>query len=144
VGPWFGTFFWLFGTISLVLVAMGILDYVARLIADVLKTVYLKDNEKWSESRIYFIGVWAMVVLGSLILLSGFDQPLILLVIAACLNGGVMFVYSILLIQLNRKALPDAIKVKGVRLGVLCFAVLFYGYFAGRLAIEQVRQLAGG
>ena len=67
-----------------------------------------------------------------------------LLVIAACINGGVMFVYSILLIQLNRKALPDAIKVKSYRLGALCFAVLFYGYFAGRLAIEQINSLAGG
>ena len=31
VGPWFGTFFWIFGTISLVLVALGVVDYVARL-----------------------------------------------------------------------------------------------------------------
>ena len=35
-----------------------------------------------------------------MILLSGFNQPLLLLTIAACLNGMVMFVYSILLIQL--------------------------------------------
>ena len=32
VGPWFGTFFWLFGSISLVLVALGVVDYVARLV----------------------------------------------------------------------------------------------------------------
>ena len=28
VAPWFGTFFWIFGSISLVLVALGVVDYV--------------------------------------------------------------------------------------------------------------------
>jgi hypothetical protein len=144
VGPWFGTFFWIFGVLSLFLVALGIVDYVARLIADVLKTGYLKESLKWTESRIYFTVVWSYVVVGSLILLSGFDAPLILLVIAACLNGGVMFIYSILLIKLNRQSLPDAIKVKGVRLGALAFAVLFYGFFAGWLIVVQVGNVLGG
>src|SRR3954454_22648674 len=31
VGPWFGTLFWTFGSISLVLVALGVVDYVARI-----------------------------------------------------------------------------------------------------------------
>ena len=141
VGAWFGTFFWIFGCLSLVLVAMGVLDYVARLIADVLKTVYLTESQKWSESRIYFIVVWAMVVLGSTILLSGLDAPVVLLVIAACLNGMVMFIYSILLIQLNRKALPDSIKTTGVRLGIMYFAVVFYGFFAGWFVLTQIQTL---
>ena len=55
VGPWFGTFFWIFGSISLVLVALGVVDYVARLCADVLKTLHLRDNERWSESKIYAV-----------------------------------------------------------------------------------------
>ena len=49
----------------------------------------------------------------------GFDQPLVLLVLSACLNGIVMFIYSILLIKLNRTGLPPAIRVRGLRLGVL-------------------------
>ena len=144
VAPWFGTFFWIFGALSLVLVALGVLDYVARLVADVLKTVYLQQSQRWTESRIYFLVVWSMITVGSLILLSGFNQPLILLVLSACLNGMVMFVYSILLIQLNRKGLPEAIKVKGLRLGMLGFAVLFYGFFAGWLIIVQVQSYFSG
>lgn len=144
VAPWFGTFFWVFGSLSLILVALGVLDYVSRLVADVLKTVYLQHNQRWTESRIYFFVVWSMIVVGSIILLSGFNQPLILLVLSACLNGIVMFIYSILLIQLNRKGLPEAIKVKGFRLGVLCFAVVFYGFFAGWLIIAQVQSYTSG
>lgn len=140
VGPWFGTFFWVFGAISLVLCAMGVLDYVSRIVADVIKTVYARDSQRWTESRLYFVVVWATVAAGSIILLSGFSQPLVLLVIAACLNGAVMFVYSILLIQLNRRGLPPAIRVRGVRLAMLVFATLFYGFFAGWLVVVQVQS----
>jgi hypothetical protein len=141
VGPWFGTFFWIFGTISLVLVALGVVDYVSRLSADVLKTLHLRDNEKWSESKLYTTIVWAMCLVGCAILASGFDQPLVLLVLSACLNGIVMFIYSILLIKLNRSGLPPAIRVSGVRLGALVFAVMFYGFFAGWYVITQIGEL---
>jgi hypothetical protein len=140
VAPWFGSFFWIFGSLSLVLVALGVIDYIARIVADVVKTVYLQDSGRWTESRMYFLVVWCTIAAGSIILLSGLNQPLILLVIAACLNGGVMFVYSILLIQLNRRALPPALRVRGLRLGMLIFATAFYGYFAGWLVLVQVRS----
>ncbi|MGH9370712.1 MAG: Nramp family divalent metal transporter, partial [Vicinamibacterales bacterium] len=74
----------------------------------------------------------------------GFDQPLILLVVAACLNGMVMFVYSFLLIQLNRRALPTALRVRGLRLGMLIFATMFYGFFAGWLVVVQVQSYLSG
>ena len=123
------------------LVALGVVDYVSRLSADVLKTLHLRDNERWSESKIYTTIVWTMCLVGCAVLLSGFDQPLVLLVLSACLNGIVMFIYSILLIKLNRKGLPAAIRVRGFRLGALCFAVLFYGFFAGWYVVVQVGEL---
>ena len=140
VAPWFGTFFWVFGAVSLILVALGVLDYISRIVADVLKTVYLASSRRWTESRLYFASVWSTVIAGSIILLSGVNQPLLLLVIAACLNGMVMFVYAILLIQLNRRGLPPALRVRGLRLWMLVFATLFYGYFAGWLVIVQVQS----
>ncbi len=140
VAPWFGTFFWVFGSLSMILVALGTIDYIARIVADVLKTVYLQRSQRWTESRIYFVVAWGTIAAGSVILLSGFNQPLLLLVVAACLNGMVMFVYSILLIQLNLRGLPPAIRVSGVRLGMLVFATLFYGFFAGWLVLVQVQS----
>jgi hypothetical protein len=55
-----------------------------------------------------------------------------------------MFVYSILLIKLNRRGLPPAIRVRGLRLGMLYFATIFYGFFAGWLVIVQVQSYLGG
>lgn len=141
VGPWFGTLFWVIGGAGLLLTALANVDYVSRIIADVLKTVYLTDSTRWTESRLYFVFVWSMVGIGSLILMAGFSQPLALLVVSSALSGVVMFVYSVLLIRLNRRALPQAIRLRGLRLGVMIFAVLFYGYFSARLLIEYGGKL---
>jgi hypothetical protein len=138
VGGWFGNFFWIFGFLSLLLTALAIIDNISRLVADALKTVYLA-NSNISESRLYFIVVWGMIAVGTAILLAGLDTPLFLLVLSSCLNGFVMILYIILLMVLNRGGLPDAIKLKGVRLGMMVVCLLFFGFFAGWLIIAQVQ-----
>jgi hypothetical protein len=90
---------------------------------------------------LYFVVVWTTVVAGSTILLSGVEQPLLLLMTAACLNGLVMVVYSVLLIQLNRRGLPGPLRVRGVRLAMLVFATAFYGFFGGWLIVVQMGSL---
>ena len=138
------TIFWLTGTIVLFSTNLAVLDMVGRVTADVLKTGALRESSRWSESRIYFLVVWLEILFGSAILLSGLeDEPLILLVIASSLNGIVMFVYSALLIRLNRGTLPRAIGLKGGRLLALGWAVLFYGGFSLFTVYDQFGQLFG-
>ena len=143
VAPWFGKFFWVFGSMSLVLVALGTVDYIARIVADILRTVYLQGHQRWTESRLYFAAVWGGVATGSVILLSGIQQPLVLLMTAACLNGLVMVVYCVLLIQLNRRGLPPPLRIRGLRLVMLVVATAFYGFFGGWLIVAQVRTFFG-
>ena len=64
------------------------------------------------------------------------EQPLVLLVIGSAFSAIVMFIYSILLIVLNRGNLPQAIKLRGYRLAIMCFAVVWFGYFSTRVIIE--------
>jgi hypothetical protein len=142
-GAWLGTVFWLIGTVVLYSTNLAVLDMVGRVTADVLKTGPLANNDKWSESRLYFVTVWAEILFGSVILLSGLDQPLVLLVIASSLNGLVMFIYSCLLIQLNRGTLPREIGLKGGRLVAIMWAVLFYGFFSAVLLWDQAQMLFG-
>ena len=140
-GDWLGTMFWLIGTVVLFSTNLAVLDIVGRVTADVLKTGPLAASTKWSESRLYFTVVWLEIAFGSAILLSGVDQPLLLLVIASSLNGLVMFVYSVLLIQLNRGMLPREIGLGGGRLVAICWAVLFYGFFSVILLWDQIGNL---
>src|SRR4029450_9873421 len=86
VGSWFGYLFWIIGATSQFAAALGIVDYTCRLVADVLKVSYLRDNDTWSESRIYFTLVWLLVVWSAIILLTIQSQPLILLIISASIG----------------------------------------------------------
>jgi len=140
-GAWLGTTFWLIGSIVLFSTNLAVLDMVGRVTADVLKTGPLRESATWSESRLYFATVWLEIAFGSIILLSGVTQPIVLLVIASSLNGLVMFVYSVLLIRLNRGVLPREIGLKGGRLAAIGWAVLFYGGFSLVLLIDQAKML---
>lgn len=141
VGPWVGQAFWLTGMVVLLSTNLTVLDMIGRIVADIAKTNWLRDSQAWTESGLYVLVVWLMIAFGSVILLSGVRQPLLLLVIASALNGLVMFVYSVLLIQLNRGVLPRAIVLGGFRYGAVLWAVLFYGGFSVYLLIDQFGKL---
>jgi hypothetical protein len=127
------------GAFSLFAAAMGIVDYTSRLAADVLKTSYLRSM---SESKIYFALVWGLIAIGCVILLVGFDQPLVLLVISACVGGGMMFIYSFLLLVLNRRVLPEAIRIRSYRVAALVWSVLLlFGVFSVLTVWEQGQKL---
>jgi len=118
---------------------------MGRLTADVLKVDFLRDNQFWTESRIYFAVIWAEIVFGSIVLLVvGITAPLVLLVISSATNGVIMFVYSILLIQLNRFNLPSTIRVRSYRLAAMIWAVLFFGFFSAILVWDEGGKLFGG
>jgi hypothetical protein len=140
VGPWFKYFFWIIGSFSLFAAALGIVDYTSRLAADVLKTSYLRQA---NESKMYAVLVWGLVGVGIIVLLAGFDQPIVLLVIAAVVGGFMMFIYSGLLILINRKILPEPIRVRGVRLAMLVFAILLFGTLSALTFRDQLGKLFG-
>jgi hypothetical protein len=140
VAPWLGSLFWAIGAFSLFATAMGIIDYTSRLAADVIKTTYLSTS-RISESRIYFGLVWGLVAVGCAVLLSGFAQPLALLITSASVAGGMMCIYSALLIAINKRYLPKAIQVRSYRLGLLVWATVLYGALAVITIWQQLSKL---
>lgn len=140
VGGWFGALFWFIGAFSLFGAATGIVDYTARLAADVLRTSYLKGQ---NESRLYFALVWGLVAIGVVVLLAGVTQPLVLLVISACVGGLMMFIYSLLLIVLNRRILVPAIRPGPFRVGALVWAFLLFGTLSILTLSQQIPRLWG-
>ncbi len=132
--------FWAIGAFSLFASSMGIADYTSRLAADVIKSTYLR-NSSVSESRLYFWLVWGLVGMGASILMIGVDQPLVLLVISASVGGMMMCLYSFMLLVLNRKGLPDAIKVRSFRVGTLVWSTAFFGLLAVLTVWQQLQRL---
>jgi len=141
VGSWFQYFFWAIGAFSLFAAALGIVDYTSRLAADVVKTSYARNA---SESKIYAGLVWGLVLIGIVVLLAGFDQPILLLVISAVVGGFMMFLYSGLLILINRRILPAPIRVRGVRLAALIWSILLFGVLSALTFQDRIGELFGG
>jgi hypothetical protein len=138
VGYWFGALFWFIGAFSLFAAATGIVDYTSRLAADVLRTSYLKDA---NESRLYFRLVWGLVVIGIVVLLAGLTQPLVLLVISACVGGLMMFMYSLLLLMLNRRVLIPEIRPAPSRVAALVWSFLLFGVLSALTLAQQIPRL---
>jgi hypothetical protein len=140
VGSWFKYFFWIIGSFSLFAAALGIVDYTSRLAADVIKTSYARQA---NESKVYAGLVWGLVVVGIIVLLAGFDQPIVLLVIAAVVGGFMMFIYSGLLILINRKILPEPIRIRGLRLVMMVWSILLFGTLSALTFRDQLAKLFG-
>jgi hypothetical protein len=140
VGPWFGYFFWFAGIFALFSTNLGVLDLTSRAIADILKVDFLRESRFWSESKLYFMVIWTMIVLGSLILIIGVNEPVTLIVISAAGTGGVMVLYIALLVAINRRFLPEPIKLGGYRLVMMGLAFLFFLFFAGWFIISLMGQ----
>lgn len=138
VGPWLRTGFWLSGTALLFATNLGILDHVGRVIADIVKLNWLPDSRFWTESALYVTVVWTEILIGSAILLLAISAPMRLLIIAGSLNGIVMLVYTVLLIRLNRTALPDPVKVRGFRLWAMIWSVALFAYLSVFLIFNDI------
>ena len=139
IGAWFGVFFYIAAFAILFSTNLGIIDYVSRLVADSLKVSFFRESRSITESRVYISVVWLMIVAGSIILLSGFDQPLLLLIIASSGGGVVMALYSWMLIVLNTRGLPAPVKLGGARLAIMYVIAVFFSFFSILLVYDVIR-----
>jgi hypothetical protein len=144
IGPWFETFFYIAGFAILFSTNVGIIDYVSRLTADTLKTGYLAQSQFWTESKIYFVIAWIMCIGGAAILFAGLEQPLVLLIIASSGGGVVMFLYSGMLIWLNRRALPEPVKLKSWRLVAMVITFVMFAVLSIYLVYWYVNAALTG
>jgi hypothetical protein len=122
---------------------LALLDAVGRVSADLLKVgIRVELGRDVSLSWLYFAVVWTLVAFGALVLLLGFDQPLVLLVLSAALNGIVMFLYSGLLLWLNLRTFHGPLAMHPVRIAALVVSLLFFGYFSVLTVLDQLGLLA--
>ncbi len=120
---------------------LGLVDYTSRLSADALRSGPLAGSGFWSEGRIYAATVWGLVVFGCFAILLTSAGPVDLLLASAVPSVLAMSVYCWLLIHLNRKALPNAIKLTGLRLGVMIWATLLFAFLTLLLLLDASSRL---
>ena len=108
---------------------LGVLDAGSRISADIVKTNFLRNNDKWPMGRLYFAFLWAEIALGSFITIFFTKEPVELLRIAAAMNGAVMFLFSLTLLYMNNKILSRRLSMSPLRFVMVVWSCGFYGYF---------------
>jgi hypothetical protein len=121
---------------------LALLDAVSRVAADLLAIGPFRKRGV-SLSLLYFGVVWALIAFGIAVLAAGFDQPLVLLVLSAALNGVVMFLYSGLLLWLNWTSFDPPLRPSWLRVVALVVCFLFFGYFSVLTLADQLGFGAG-
>lgn len=145
IGPWARIAFLLMGVAILFTTEFGVLDASSRISTDIVKVAWLRDNPRWSEGRLYYTFLWGEIALACTILvLERYSINLGALAFfkfTAALNGGVMFLYSLALVYMNRFRLPPDIRIPHWRLAILIVTVLFFGAFTAWAGYDGVRQI---
>ena len=122
--------FLVIGIAVLLTTELGVLDACARISTDIVKVNYCRNVDWITDSRLYFAFLWGEIALGCVILLGfGVAEPQKLLKISAAMNGGVMFLYSLVLLYLNNKVLSRRLSMHPVRFVAVVWSCAFFGYF---------------
>jgi hypothetical protein len=130
-GGFFRYLFLLMGWAILFTSQIGVIDLFSRLATDIIKWSWFREVETWTESRIYFVLV-SFLALFAIFIFVFFPEakPFTLLTIGAALNGIVMFIYSILLLYMNRSKFPREVRMGSLRTAIMIWAVVFFGAFS--------------
>lgn len=124
------------GTVFLVLVAMmlfftqlGVMDATARINSENLVILDQKRFKIQHLSYFYHAFLWIQIILGIIVLLLGFDQPLQLVTLSAFLNAMTMLVYTVAILWLNQKTLAKELRPVWWRKLILILIILFFASF---------------
>ena len=134
--PIFGTLFLLIGGVMLFSTQMTVLDATSRIMSENLLILKRRSWEAKSLPKIYYSFLWAQIAFGVVIFLLGFGEPLLLLTLAAVINAGAMFVHIALTLILNLTKLEKEVRPSLIRISMMVFSLLFFGYFTLRTIIN--------
>jgi hypothetical protein len=136
--PFVGTFFLAIAATTLFGTQLGVFDATSRIIAENLVLSFqgkIKDNK---ISKFYYAVLWIQIFAGIGILLSGFTQPLQLVITAAVLNAFAMFIHAGLTLWTNKTLLHKEIRPNLLRTVAMILAFLFYGGFSIYILIDKI------
>jgi len=128
--PVIGTFFLVLVAMMLFSTQLSVIDATSRINSENLVIINQKKFRPKNLPYFYFAFLWTQIILGVIILMVGFKEPLQLVVISAFLNAITMLVYSIAVLWLNQKTLAKELRPTWWRKAILLLVILFFGFFS--------------
>lgn len=139
--PFIGTFFLLMAALMLFGTQLSIFGATSRIISENLVILSPKRFPVQKISKYFYFALWAQILAGAAIFLSGFSEPLTLVIIGAVLNAFSMFVYSGLVLITNKTSLPRTARPSLLRTLVVGVAFVFYGAFSIFVIAQNIPSL---
>lgn len=108
---------------------MTVLDATSRIIAE--NTLIIKGPNRSGKSlpKIYYSFLWAQILAGIIIFLTGLTEPLLLLTLEAVINAAAMFIHIGATLFLNFASLEKPLRPSLFRISMMLSAFAFFGYF---------------
>ena len=127
----FGFLFLLVGALMLLSTQIGVFESCSRIIAE--NVVLIRERRGFSSvslSKVFYVVLWLFILLGSAILLAGFNEPKTLIVVGAVINAVAMLIHLVLTYRLNRRELSREFQASWWRKGIIWVEVLFFAVFS--------------
>ncbi len=127
--PALGAVFLLIAGLMLFSTQLSVFDATSRIMSENLVIVDRKRFELENLPKYYYLFLWVQIVLSVGVVISGFLQPLGLVILGAALNAVAMLVYSVAVLWMNTSSLKKELRPSRWRVGIMMaeigFLVLF-------------------
>jgi hypothetical protein len=116
---------------------LSVMDATSRIMSE---NIVIANKNKFPIKNLpkyYYLFLWLLIILGIVIILLDFQQPLQLVTLGAALNAVSMFVYSIAVLWLNLSEKRAILRPSNFRVLILLLEITFFGLFS-LLTLRQI------
>lgn len=135
--PFFGVLFLFFVSMMLFGTQLTVLDSTSRIISENIAII----ENKASIAATYYTIVWLQIITGIIVFISGYKDPITLVVIAAVINAGAMLVHVILTHILNKTALNKELQISSARKIIIFLSIIIFGFLLALSVIDAIVKL---
>lgn len=128
--PFIGTLLLLIAGLTLFGTQFTVMDATSRIISENIILTSPKKIAVKHLPKIYYCVLWFQILFGIGVFLVGFSEPITLITLGAVANAVAMFSYILLIAWLNRKTLPEPVRIPFWRMLILVVGWLFFGILA--------------
>jgi hypothetical protein len=135
--PVVGFLFLILASSMLFSTQLSVMDATSRIMSE---NIVIANKNKFPLKNLpkyYFLFLWLLIILGIIIILLDFQQPLQLVTLGAALNAVSMFVYSIAVLWLNLSEKRAILRPSNFRVLILLLEIAFFGLFS-LLTLRQI------
>ncbi len=129
-GKFISVLFLMVGGITLLATQIVVFESSSRIVSENIALIREKAGKSYSVSKTFYFTLWLLIIFGSMVLLSGFNEPRALLVLGAVINAFAMLVHLIMTYFLNRSSLPKLYRTPVWRQWIIWLEIVFFAVFS--------------